>query len=78
MTVTNAQLDAFHKFGSDQIARENAELTWDELFVRWESHINQDTIDVAVRHGIADVDAGRSQPIDEALKDLRSEFGIEE
>lgn len=78
MPVTAEQLDAFHKFGNDQLSNGRADLTWDELFVLWESSQNPDDIDAAIRQGVADVDAGRFEPISEALTDLRSEFGIDE
>ena len=78
MPITAEQLDEFHRFGNDQLSSGRGDLTWDELFVLWESRENSNDIDAAIRQGTADVDAGRFEPIGDALADLRSEFGIDE
>jgi ABC-type transporter Mla MlaB component len=78
MVVTAKQLEAFHRFGAEQLAQTDGELSWDELLILWESRNNRASANDAIREGIADVDAGRFQPVDEALESVRQEFGISE
>jgi len=78
MPVTSEQLDAFHRFGAEQIANGSSDLSWDELFILWESQDARDDVNAAIREGIGDVDAGRYESADKALADIRNEFGFKE
>lgn len=78
MPVTAEQLDAFYRFGAEQIANGSSDLSWEELFILWDSQSVRDEVNAAIREGIADVDAGRYEPADKSLADIRSEFGFKE
>lgn len=78
MSVTVKQLEAFHRFGAEQLASGQGELSWDELFILWESRNNRDEANTAIREGLADIDAGRFQSADAALADIRRDSGISE
>ena len=78
MTVTQQQLDDFHRFASEKLANGSAELTWDELFIWWRSSRDRESVNAAIRQGLADIDAGRYQPADEAMEEIRQEFGFSE
>ncbi len=78
MNVTNQQLDAFHRFGAEQIAKSDTALSWDELFLRWDSHHQRDEINDAIAAGIADVDNGQFLPVDTVLKQIGEQFGFAE
>jgi hypothetical protein len=78
MAVTTQQLDAFHRFGAEKLQNGETELSWDELFILWESRNNRTEVNSAIREGLADVDAGRFESSDKVLADLRDEFGITE
>lgn len=74
MAVTQDQLDDFHRFASDKLANGGADLSWDELFILWQSEYERDEVDAAIREGLADVEAGRVQPANEAMEEIRKEF----
>jgi predicted transcriptional regulator len=75
MIVTQADLDGFHQFASEQLDQGSAEISWDEIFVLWESRRDRAQVSAAIRRGLADVEAGRHRPAEEALRDLSVEFG---
>ena len=76
MSVTAEQLDAFHRFGAEQLANGATNLSWDELFIMWESRNNRADANAAIREGLDDIDAGRFHSADEALAEIRDEFSI--
>ena len=78
MAVTQDQLDDFHRFASEKLNNGGANLSWDELFILWQSEHERDEINAAIREGLADVEAGRHQPAREAMEDIRKEFGFPE
>jgi hypothetical protein len=78
MSVTVKQLEAFHRFGAEQLASGQGDLSWDELFTLWESRNNRDEANAAIREGLADIDSGQFQSADAALVDIRRDFGISE
>jgi len=75
MTVTQAELDDFHRFASARVGAA-AEMSWDELFIEWQSTRDRDATNQAIREGLADVDAARHQPAEEAMEEIRREFGF--
>lgn len=78
MAVTPAELEDFHRFGAEQLAKGDRNLSWDELMILWESRTNRESANAAIREGIANIEAGRFEPMGEALKSIRDEFGIPE
>jgi hypothetical protein len=78
MPVTQAQLDEFHRFASRRVGREGHELSWDELLVQWESEFDRETVNAAIREGLEDVTAGRFEPAEVVMEEIRREFGFGE
>ena len=78
MSVTPTELEAFHRFGTEQLAKGDRDLSWDDLMILWESRKNRESVNAAIREGIADIEAGRYEPLDDAMKSMRDEFGISE
>ncbi len=76
MSVTAEQLDAFHHFCAEELANGATELSWDDLFIRWESCHQRDNVNSAIREGLADIDAGRFQSAEDALSDIQDDVGI--
>jgi hypothetical protein len=70
MTITQDQLDSFHVFASEKVNNGGLELTWPELFDLW--RIENPTADqqaeiyAALDESLADIEAGRTQPVAEA------------
>lgn len=78
MTVTQIELDSFHRFASDRLEGGGEEFTWDELFILWDSTRHRASVNAGIREGLADVDAGRYEPADDAMDEIREEFGFRE
>lgn len=78
MSVTVKQLEAFHRFGAQQLASRQGKPLWDELLILWESRNNRDEANAAIREGLGDIDTGRFQSADATRADIRRDFGISE
>lgn len=78
MSVTAEELEDFHRFGAELLGREDRELSWDELFVLWESRNNHGDVNNGIREGLADIGNGQFQSADEALAETREEFDLSE
>lgn len=75
MAVTQEELDSFHRFASERL-NHGSELSFDDLVIEWESIRDREEINTAIREGLADIDAGRHRPADEAMEELRQKYGI--
>lgn len=75
MPTANSDLDSFYLFGRSKLA-ENADLTFDDLLVEWDSTNGRAESNEAIREGIADVDAGRTRPADDVIAEARKRLGI--
>ena len=78
MSVTQTQIDSFHRFASEKLVNGGSDLSWDELFILWQSSCEREEINAAIREGLEDVEAGRCQPAAEAMEEIRKEFGFAE
>jgi hypothetical protein len=78
MTATKVSIDQFHKFAREKLDASDAEISWDELLIAWQSACERDATNAAIREALDDVQAGRYQPVDEAMRELRSDFGFDE
>lgn len=76
MAVTQDQLDDFHRFASAKLDNVGADLSWEELFILWQSERERDEINAAIREGLDDVEAGRVRPADEVMRELRQKHDI--
>ena len=66
-------LAEFHEFVGRQLQHpEASQLSPEEALVRWREH--QATL-AAIREGLADIDAGRTRPIEELLGELKTRYG---
>lgn len=72
--ITN-DLKSFHRFVGEQLTNGGARLTPEEVWNMWRER--QDSI-AAVREGIEAVDAGRTKPLEEFIKDFRARHAIPE
>jgi predicted transcriptional regulator len=73
-------LRAFRRYIDDQLTNSAVEMTLDEALVNWEmenqtEEQRQETIE-AIREGLADVDAGRTRPAEDVIRDLCRKYNI--
>jgi predicted transcriptional regulator len=65
-------LASFHKFVGQQLASDaETHMSPEEALALWKER--EETIE-AVREGLSDVEAGRSYPADDVIRELRDEF----
>jgi predicted transcriptional regulator len=73
-------LRAFRRYIDDHLTNSAVEMTLDEALVNWEienqtDEQRQETIE-AIREGLADVDAGRTRPAEDVIRDLCRKYNI--
>lgn len=78
MSLTQDELNSFHRFATERLSESEVELSIDELVIEWDSLRNRDRINAAIREGLADIDAGRTRPADEVTEELRKKHNIPE
>lgn len=76
MTSTRDELERFQQFAADRLATAASEPSFDELFLEWQDRRERETVNQAIRRGLADADAGRHEPIEQAMAAIREEFGF--
>lgn len=72
-----AELEAFYAFGQGLISQGDAD-SLEEVLVAWDSEMERESINAAIREGIADVDAGRTRPASEVIAELRQKLELDE
>ena len=75
MSVTQHDLDTFHRFATEQLEVSDF-ASFDDLYVLWDSHCQRSDVNDEIQRGLSDVDAGRHQPAKEAMAEIRAEFGF--
>ena len=82
MGTTQETLDSFHRFASEKLANGDSELSVADLYNLWRlenpTAEEQADLDVAISEGLADIKAGRTQSVDEAMRELRKKHNIPE
>ena len=76
MSTTREELDQFHQFAAERLAQNESRASLDELLSEWQDAREREVINAAIRRGLADVEAGRHEPAEKAMKDIRQEFGF--
>lgn len=80
MNLTEQDIDQFHDFAKAKLASSEQELTWQQLFQDWlleqPSEEQREELNAIIRQGIADIDAGRSQPAEEVHDTLRRKYKL--
>ena len=79
MSITVDEINRFHRFAVQRIEQsQQEELTLDDLLIEWDSTTHRDEINRAIREGIADVDAGRTYPVDQVNQELKAKYKLGE
>ena len=72
MPVTNDDIQDFHSFVDEKLANGGAD-SLRQLVVEWEERREANA---AIRQGIADIDAGRTEPFFDSQDQFRQERGL--
>lgn len=77
MAVTLNDVEAFHQFAISRIRDSSGnDLTFDDLFLEWDSNCRRDDINARISQGIADVVSGRSRNAEEFNRELRDQYKL--
>lgn len=76
MANTLEELESFHRFATRRLAGGATDSSLDELLMEWHDSRESDSIHAAIRRGLADIEAGRVEPSDVAMEQIRREFGL--
>ena len=75
MPLSLQDIDSFHEFATQHIQAGTAE-TFDELYILWQSQCERGDVNQQIEIGLDDITAGRTQLADEAMEEIRAEFGL--
>lgn len=76
MSSIRQDLDSFNQFAAERLAAGYRAESLDDLYTEWHDRRTRDEINQAIRRGLADADAGRYEPADQAVESIREEFGL--
>jgi hypothetical protein len=76
MSSIRQDLDSFNQFAAERLAAGERAESLDDLYTEWHDRRARDEINQAIRRGLADADAGRYEPADQAMESIRVEFGL--
>jgi len=77
MSLTRADLDNFRDYAIELIKQDDA-ISLEDCVRRWEDRREYEESVAAIREGLADSAAGRTQTVEEAFADIRRELGLPE
>ena len=78
MAITLSDLEAFHRFALARVSGgPQKDLTFDDLFIEWDSVRNRDEINSVIDLGIADVNGGRTRNVREFNEVVREQYNID-
>jgi hypothetical protein len=76
MMVTQSDLDSFHDFATNFLARADRDLSLEELITKWRAEREYaETVDSICR-GVADAHAGRVRDLSEVDQKIRRNLGL--
>jgi hypothetical protein len=75
MMISQNDLDNFHLFATNEIARAGREVSLEELVSQWRAQVDVGTVE-SVRRGMADAEAGRTQTLSDVDARIRTELGF--
>jgi hypothetical protein len=78
MATTREELESFHQYAACRLKDGGSEPSLDDLLTEWADSRDREAINEAIRRGLADVAAGQHEPADQAMEQIRREFGLPE
>lgn len=77
MSITIAELDDFHSFATEKIRVDQTGFTLDDLVMEWDSLQNREEVNEAIREGLADIEAGRTELASDVSHELRDKYQLD-
>lgn len=76
MAVNQSDLDSFHDFASQTLARLSGDQSLEDLLKLWRAKQEHTETVASVRRGVEDADAGRLLDLEHVDAKVRSELGL--
>lgn len=76
MASIHEELEQFHRFAAERIEHGGAPSSLEEILVEWCDSQSREEVNESIRSGMADVEAGRYEPADEAMEAVRKWFAL--
>jgi predicted transcriptional regulator len=78
MKATKEELDRFHEFACQQVAKRDRDVSMYDLVTHWMELQERERNNAIIRQGIKDIEAGRGRDIDEFMDAISHEFDVED
>ncbi len=76
MPITLEDIHDFSQFATARLENGGAEFSLSELAQQWQAVREREEVNAAIREGLADIDAGRTQPAREFMDEMRKKYNI--
>jgi hypothetical protein len=73
-----SEAESFYSYLGDALSRGEGQTPLVALVKKWKAEREFENACAAIREGIADMEAGRGRPFEEAAAELRRKFGIDQ
>jgi hypothetical protein len=77
MKLTREELNRFHSFAVTCLGREEG-VSLEDLVQRWNERREYEETVMDIQQGVQDHEAGRKEPLRDAIADIRAELGLPE
>jgi hypothetical protein len=74
--TTIEELALFHRFAENQLDDSGTDCSLQDLLDQWRASREREEANAAIRRGLANIDAGQSQPWDEFMDEFRQQHGF--
>lgn len=75
MASVREELEQFHRFVIERL-NHGADDSFDDLLLEWHEKRENESVHQAIRRGLAEIDAGHHQPLEQAMAEIRAELGL--
>jgi hypothetical protein len=76
MMISQNELDNFHLFASNEIARAGRNVSLEELVSQWQARQVDPEAVASIRRGVEDASAGRTKALSEVDENIRTGLGF--
>ena len=76
MPVTELELQSFTRFVAERMKSVGNDLSLEACLQRWRAEQEREETIAAIKRGVADMEAGRYQSLDEVDAEIRKKYGL--
>ena len=76
MPISKAELDDFIRFATGKLENDDDSTSLEDLLSQWREQCECAATVDDIRQGLADIDAGKGQSVEDAFRDVRLQLGL--